>query len=675
MNFLNPLVLTALAAALLPIIIHFMSKKKPKNIPFPSVIFLKTMQSDRLNLLRFKQLLMLLLRTLIILFLVLAFARPALRSFFNKDSAISAVTIIDNSASMMYVENGELLFDKALRKASEITSSLRDMDMGGIIVGVNEPYFMGQGITADKNYLIRQLKNIHKNYGENNPSAAIRTAVEILKASGTPNKEIYYITDAASNSIPDSLISLGENTRLYIITLGPEERDDSIIEDISLGNKILTPGREAIFKVKGILGASENETSIEFFVNGERKGLKKVNGKPSETVEADFAYVPEDYGWMSVYAKTGEGYFEPGEIRRMSLRIPGLIRVLIIGGEEDDNYYIEKALDFARSDSLLTMTTVTEKTVSRENLSETDIIILSGVKDLTEPIYRCLVSEVIEKGKGVMIFPDSDFKTQFYAGKIYRDIFPLSAANIVNTPEGVSIKSFDFTHNALKGISDTGNFSKPVAKSYIRMNPVENPRSLAVFNDGSTALWEAECGRGKVAVFAFDASTDMSDFPLTGVFMPVVMQLVRFLSGSDFSGGAYLTGDTISETVTIGEKSKVAIKPEDGPAYFVNPFFLGNKVIVSGIRAGKPGFFSIVADGKELSRYSVNSPLSEAIYVRVEGEKLKKAFSNQHWKILEGSSDILDAVNKDRFGSELSGLFLMIALGLMFVEMALSKRV
>lgn len=675
MNFLNPLVLTALAAALLPIIIHFMSKKKPKTIPFPSVIFLKTMQSDRLNLLRFKQLLMLLLRTLIILFLVLAFARPALRSFLNKDSAISAVTVIDNTASMMYVENGELLFDKSLRKASEITSSLRNIDMGGVVIGTKEPYTLGQGLTADKNYLIRQLKNVHKNYGENNPSAAIGVAVDILKSSRTPNKEIYYITDEASNSIPDSLITLGENTRLYIVTLGPEKRGESVIEDISLGNKILTPGREAIFKVKGIIGSSENETEIEFFVNGERKGLKKVTGKPLDNVAADFVYVPENYGWMSVYAKTGDGYFEPGEIRRMSLKIPGLIRALIIGGEDKDYYFLEKALDFARSDSLLTMTAVTEKTVSRENLSNADIIILSGVKDLPEPVYRELVSEVIEKGKGVIIFPDSEFRTQFYAGKIYRDIFPLLSANIVNTPDGVSVNRFDFTHSALKGISDTGNFSKPVAKSYLRMAPVENPQSLAFFNDGSTALWEAECGRGKVAVFAFDASLEMSDFPLTGVFVPVVMQLVRFLSNSEFSGGLYLTGDTILENITIGQKSKVAIKPEDGPAYLVNPFFLGNKVIISGIRAGKPGFFSIVADGKELSRYSVNSPLSEALYVRANVERLKKAFSNQRWKILDGSSDILDAVNKDRFGRELSGLFLMIALGLMFVEMAVSKRV
>ncbi|MBU1849709.1 MAG: hypothetical protein KKH40_03195, partial [Nanoarchaeota archaeon] len=55
-----------------------------------------------------------------VVLIILAFARPALRSVFKGNTRTSAVIIIDGSASMLYVDNGELLCNRALRKAEEI---------------------------------------------------------------------------------------------------------------------------------------------------------------------------------------------------------------------------------------------------------------------------------------------------------------------------------------------------------------------------------------------------------------------------------------------------------------------------------------------------------------------------------------------------------------------------
>ncbi len=67
---------------------------------------------------------MLILRTLIILFVILAFARPAVNSAFMGSARSSTVVIIDNSASMQYVHNGERIINTALRKAREIIEML-----------------------------------------------------------------------------------------------------------------------------------------------------------------------------------------------------------------------------------------------------------------------------------------------------------------------------------------------------------------------------------------------------------------------------------------------------------------------------------------------------------------------------------------------------------------------
>ena len=69
MNFLNPVVLFGLGAALLPLVIHLLSKRRAKEVAFPSIRLLELMQTDRIRMLKIKQLLILLLRTLIIIFI------------------------------------------------------------------------------------------------------------------------------------------------------------------------------------------------------------------------------------------------------------------------------------------------------------------------------------------------------------------------------------------------------------------------------------------------------------------------------------------------------------------------------------------------------------------------------------------------------------------------------
>ena len=117
MNFLNSIVLFGLGAVVLPLLIHLVSRRRAKEVAFPSIRLLELMQSDRIRMLKVKQLIILLLRTLIIVLIILAFARPALRSVFKGNTRTSAVIIIDGSASMLYVDNGELLCNRALRKS------------------------------------------------------------------------------------------------------------------------------------------------------------------------------------------------------------------------------------------------------------------------------------------------------------------------------------------------------------------------------------------------------------------------------------------------------------------------------------------------------------------------------------------------------------------------------
>ena len=79
MSFLNPLFLFGLAAAAIPVIIHLFTRRRPKDIPFPSLEFLAEVNQSEIRRLKLKQWLLLLLRALAVAALALAMSRPALK--------------------------------------------------------------------------------------------------------------------------------------------------------------------------------------------------------------------------------------------------------------------------------------------------------------------------------------------------------------------------------------------------------------------------------------------------------------------------------------------------------------------------------------------------------------------------------------------------------------------
>ncbi len=103
MTFLNPFYLWFLPLITVPIIIHLLAKRKSKLIDFPSLKFLKLLEQDALRKFNIKQLILLIIRTLMILFIILAFARPGLDTdsgFGLHSGSIDLLIIgIDNTAS------------------------------------------------------------------------------------------------------------------------------------------------------------------------------------------------------------------------------------------------------------------------------------------------------------------------------------------------------------------------------------------------------------------------------------------------------------------------------------------------------------------------------------------------------------------------------------------------
>ncbi|KPL01636.1 MAG: hypothetical protein AMJ73_10285 [candidate division Zixibacteria bacterium SM1_73] len=143
-NFLNPIFLFAAGAAVLfPLLIHLFNRQKVKKVFFSSLLFLRSLEKTRMRRVKIKEYLLLLIRSLIILLVVAAFARPAIRGgFVSKVGAhakTSVVILLDDSYSMRYETKEGSLFDLAKKKARKIINQLKEGDDASLILFSSEP--------------------------------------------------------------------------------------------------------------------------------------------------------------------------------------------------------------------------------------------------------------------------------------------------------------------------------------------------------------------------------------------------------------------------------------------------------------------------------------------------------------------------------------------------------
>src|ERR1700758_4012537 len=104
LGFANIPLLYGLAAASIPILIHLLNRRKFREVPWAAMRFLLAAIRKNQRRIRIEQWILLAIRTLIILMVVTAMAKPFLESFgvVIAGRAVHRVLVLDASMSMGY---------------------------------------------------------------------------------------------------------------------------------------------------------------------------------------------------------------------------------------------------------------------------------------------------------------------------------------------------------------------------------------------------------------------------------------------------------------------------------------------------------------------------------------------------------------------------------------------
>lgn len=190
MFFLHPLALLGLTAALVPPLLHLFQRRRPPDVVFPAVRYLRQTEREAQRSIRLRHLLLMVLRMLAVVLLVSAAARPVVpggSGVLHDPTALAIV--LDNSLSSGAIAGGSRVLDDLALRARE---TLRAAQSGDAVWLIGADGLARRGTPAE---LLEVAWSLRPEARRLDVGASIGTAARLIATAGYARGEIHVLSD------------------------------------------------------------------------------------------------------------------------------------------------------------------------------------------------------------------------------------------------------------------------------------------------------------------------------------------------------------------------------------------------------------------------------------------------------------------------------------------------
>ncbi|MEM7009574.1 MAG: BatA domain-containing protein [Thermodesulfobacteriota bacterium] len=513
---MSPLFFIGLAAIALPIIAHLISRKSGIKQTFPALTFLLSSQGDLATRSRIKDLILLLLRALILVFIVLIFAKPAVFSFSKStdSSPRSVAIVVDNSFSMGY----EDYYEKALGQASKLIDILPDGSFGLVapLVASGDDQYTS---TQDKNSLKQDVKDIELSYSFANNEDRLQDIYSKLQLSPNEKKVVVLITDLQKNGWESQNF---EPSWLELVDVSDKKASSNHAVtdiDLNLGDNFT----DILTDVSNF--SDSPVTDLLVTVNFNKKDItEKIDIDPNyfTTVDVSFDYNDQD---SSGSVETQNDKLKIDDTRYfISDGSNSDSKILIVDGDprEDsrlsETYFLARALETISEKADAQITILDNERFLNEDLSNYDIIYLANVGDITPTLAKELEG-FANSGGSIVVFLGNAVRASSY-NTLFKNILPAR----INS---------EFENEISLTTQDSSLFSTQIADKIKQITvermfdtTVDQEANIILSTDqGKPFLIQSTYGSGSVFLFTSTADTSWTNFSITPVFLPVINKI------------------------------------------------------------------------------------------------------------------------------------------------------
>ncbi len=697
MTFLNPLVLFGLIGAAIPLIIHLLNLRKLQTIQFSTLTFLKELQQTKIRRLKLKQILLLIIRTLMVILIVLAFSRPALRDTvlggIGAHSLSTVLIILDDSFSMTPQDDEGELFKQSKESALKILDLMKEGDEAYIIKLSNPE--SGELVPSSDIALVKTAIQESQISQIRNPiEPALRLSSKILNESKNANKEIYIISDFQKTLFEhrqkpfDQTPSLfGKYTKFFLIEVGQKEIYNVGIDSVIVQTKIYEKNKPvnltAIIKNYGSIELKNVVASL--YLDGVRVAQSSLDLNAMGRASANFSAIPKRTGFLKGYVELETDAVEFDNRRFFTINVPEKIGVTFISNP-DESRFVKLALTATAAENSNLLFEINEFLPSRfqvADMTKTDVLIVSNFTNLSQTDFQ-RIKLFVERGGGLILFAPENEQIQNYNGLL--TLLSIPFVESIRTAN-FTFKELDFDHPVFEGMFMKNKKDKeqridsPEIYTFAERQTGRRGHSIISMSNGNPFLTEHKIGNGTVMLYSISPKLSWSNFPLKGIFAPIIYRSVHYTAANEKLSESVIVGKEIS--IKLGGPRTASVKwkliTPDGGEEIINTLqkTSGGADILQLGKLTKSGIYELTSGASTEALLAVNVDNAESDLRKILKDEMSEYF--QRYNIQESNivsitknERIQETVMASRFGVELWKYAVILVLFLALLEMLIA---
>lgn len=538
MGFIAPGLLWLTGLAAIPLIIHVLSRLRLQRAPFPSLALLATVRRERFSWLRLKEVLLLIFRTLALLALLLALARPFIRHRLSGlGRASDLVIVLDDSYSMAYSDRWQ-----------KAQSGVREL-LKGLSSGRRAMILLASEWTAPAEFLAagRLLNRIDSL----TPSFSSMTLDSVVSRAGREahltQADAVVITDLQERAVG----SLGSPGRLgrkpAIVNVAEARFDNAAVTRLYPVDRYPTAGRPMRLKAEVMNHGRTAVTRTVVLTVGVQQEEKVVELKPRELTTVEFETVMPDSGTPTARVELHTDSLAADNVRWLAVARPPSSDILVVESPEVPARYLVDALG-PDSVSGLRLTIVGAAELGRYDTRKYAVVVVTDAAALSRS-DRARLDFHVQSGRAALVMAGNEPPdTSGVCGVRFRaaggrspNLSPVQAR--VTGAGFVSVAGVDSSHPILQSL----RAADLTAARFFRHTVVEVPagRVLVRGSDGTPLV--AETNDGRVVAWASAPAPEFTDLVHKAAFVPLLHRTLRYLLTATL-----VTEFDVQDTIRVG---------------------------------------------------------------------------------------------------------------------------
>lgn len=727
-SFLNPMFLLAAFAAIVPLVLHLMQRRRTVRIRFSTVRFLRLAQKRSSNRVRMENFLLWLLRTLLMLVLAAAFAIPVLRTQgFGRlmgSARRDVALVLDVSYSMGYESGRRKVWDTARDTAVSIIEGLRDGDRVCVYLADDRSTGLIEKPTSDRAMAINMIRSLEISRGSSKLHETTLAALNGLRDSSKREREVHIVTDGQSlpwsgfaegqsNAVAGATLDSAAATRpgtadsklnaggtkmdsavsavssgtvwdpqlidkeiAFFVTLaGPAQPENTWPVSAELNPPLLladTPGK---LNVRFSHNGPAQSLAVALEVDGNEVSRRNALVEANGAVELAFPLPAMPFGIHAARITTPADGLAIDDEFHFLLHVRKELPTLVVG-TPSDCLFLTTALNPGENAPALKAKRIDPEAVSAETLRNYSTIFLCNALPLSGQAMLALENYV--KGGGVLVlFPGDNARPKDYAEW---SILPGKPDAISEMPEKDRVRYLFLRARqdpVFSGFSlPPGSTPTVVIQRYLHFPRLENDASIVIAAGNETPfLVSRYAGRGRMLLSAVSADRRWSSLPLSAFFLPLIHQVVFFGAGLGREPLYLWPAPTmlLSEMFPDLTDKDVVTTPR-GETLSIRPVRKEMKVLLEAENVREQGVYltNRGGDAKE-PLFAVNLKRDESNLQPVNPDELLKITGLDALRVARDSNELQRLIDNERKGRPLTEMALWAALILAIIENTLAN--